>query len=248
MLGLPGTVTACLFDLDGVLTQHRSVHSAAWKQMFDEFLAPGRRDGRAVRAVHPAATTTATSTAGRGATASGRSSPSRGIALPEGDARRPAGAATVHGLGNRKNDLRPAPARAATASRSIDGLGAVRARRRATPGCARAVVSSSANAAQVLDAAGHRRPVRRAHRRRRRRASEACRASPRPTRSWPGPRRSGVRPGARPPCSRTRSPASRPGRPAASARRRRRPGRAGRRAAAARRRRRGDDLADCSTT
>src|SRR5438445_775639 len=38
MLGLPETVTACLFDLDGVLTQTAKVHAAAWKQMFDAYL------------------------------------------------------------------------------------------------------------------------------------------------------------------------------------------------------------------
>ena len=38
MFGLPSGVTACLFDLDGVLTRTASVHAAAWKQMFDEFL------------------------------------------------------------------------------------------------------------------------------------------------------------------------------------------------------------------
>src|SRR5436305_8362302 len=39
MLGLPQEVTACLFDLDGVLTQTQKVHAAAWKHMFDQFLA-----------------------------------------------------------------------------------------------------------------------------------------------------------------------------------------------------------------
>jgi beta-phosphoglucomutase family hydrolase len=38
MLKLPDAITACLFDLDGVLTQTAKLHSAAWKQMFDEFL------------------------------------------------------------------------------------------------------------------------------------------------------------------------------------------------------------------
>jgi beta-phosphoglucomutase family hydrolase len=38
MLKLPDRITACLFDLDGVITQTAKVHSAAWKQMFDEFL------------------------------------------------------------------------------------------------------------------------------------------------------------------------------------------------------------------
>jgi beta-phosphoglucomutase family hydrolase len=31
-------VTACLFDLDGVLTKTAVVHAKAWKQMFDEYL------------------------------------------------------------------------------------------------------------------------------------------------------------------------------------------------------------------
>ena len=31
-------VTACLFDLDGVLTQTAKVHDRAWKQTFDEYL------------------------------------------------------------------------------------------------------------------------------------------------------------------------------------------------------------------
>jgi beta-phosphoglucomutase family hydrolase len=37
-LGLPEGVRACLFDLDGVLTQTAKLHAAAWKQVFDEFL------------------------------------------------------------------------------------------------------------------------------------------------------------------------------------------------------------------
>ncbi len=38
MLGLPDGVSACLFDLDGVLTDTAKVHGKAWKQMFDDFL------------------------------------------------------------------------------------------------------------------------------------------------------------------------------------------------------------------
>jgi len=38
MLGLPDGIRACLFDLDGVITQTAKVHAAAWKQMFDEYL------------------------------------------------------------------------------------------------------------------------------------------------------------------------------------------------------------------
>lgn len=38
MLGLPEPIRACLFDLDGVLTDTASVHRRAWKAMFDEYL------------------------------------------------------------------------------------------------------------------------------------------------------------------------------------------------------------------
>ncbi|WP_317441074.1 hypothetical protein [Streptomyces collinus] len=38
MLGLPARVRACLFDLDGMLTQTAKVHAAAWKEMFDDCL------------------------------------------------------------------------------------------------------------------------------------------------------------------------------------------------------------------
>jgi beta-phosphoglucomutase family hydrolase len=38
VLGLPDHVRACLFDLDGVLTQTAKVHAEAWKEMFDGYL------------------------------------------------------------------------------------------------------------------------------------------------------------------------------------------------------------------
>lgn len=37
-LGPPKGVRACLFDLDGVLTETAKIHAAAWKEMFDAFL------------------------------------------------------------------------------------------------------------------------------------------------------------------------------------------------------------------
>jgi beta-phosphoglucomutase family hydrolase len=39
-LGLPPHITACLFDLDGVITQTATVHARAWKQVFDAFHIP----------------------------------------------------------------------------------------------------------------------------------------------------------------------------------------------------------------
>lgn len=48
-IGLGADIRACLFDLDGVLTKTAAVHSAAWKESFDEFLRrydahTGRKD------------------------------------------------------------------------------------------------------------------------------------------------------------------------------------------------------------
>ena len=37
-VGLPPGIHACLFDLDGVLTQTAPLHAAAWEQTFNEFL------------------------------------------------------------------------------------------------------------------------------------------------------------------------------------------------------------------
>ena len=45
MLGLPDGVRVLLFDLDGVLTDTASVHQHAWKEMFDDFLRERDGDG-----------------------------------------------------------------------------------------------------------------------------------------------------------------------------------------------------------
>ena len=39
-LGLSPDISACLFDLDGVITQTAGVHAQAWQQAFDEFHIP----------------------------------------------------------------------------------------------------------------------------------------------------------------------------------------------------------------
>ena len=42
---MPDGIHACLFDMDGVLTETATVHAAAWKEMFDAFLKD--REGQA---------------------------------------------------------------------------------------------------------------------------------------------------------------------------------------------------------
>jgi beta-phosphoglucomutase family hydrolase len=52
-LGLPVSIGACLFDLDGVLTRTATVHAAAWKVLFDEFLTERRPPGAATATPDP---------------------------------------------------------------------------------------------------------------------------------------------------------------------------------------------------
>jgi len=148
MLGLPDGVRACLFDLDGVLTRTATVHAKAWKRMFDEFLA-GREGQRPFDEREDYARYVDGKPRLDGVRSFLRA---RGISLPEGSPDDPPGAATVHGLGRRKNDL-------VAEVLEHDGVEAyegsvryVRAARDA--GLGRAVVSSSANCRAVLRAAG----------------------------------------------------------------------------------------------
>lgn len=144
MLGLPEQITACLFDLDGVLTDTASVHKKAWKAMFDDFLrtraartgdefvafdidddylryVDGKRREDGVRSF----------LAGRG------------IALP---------AHTIEDLGNRKNAMFQQDLKK-------DGVDVFPGSRRylqavTDAGLRRAVVSSSANTEEVLKITG----------------------------------------------------------------------------------------------
>jgi beta-phosphoglucomutase-like phosphatase (HAD superfamily) len=153
MLGLAPTVKACLFDLEGVLTDSGLVHAAAWAEVFDAFLLlfaartgwhfiPFDRgkdyrtylDGRPrLEGVHAFLD-------------------SRGIRLPEGDPDDPPELDTVNGLARRKSDalvhvLRRRGVSALTgARRYLEAAGQA--------GLVRAAVSSSANAILILERGG----------------------------------------------------------------------------------------------
>ena len=153
MLGLPDRIHACLFDLDGVLTQTASVHAAAWKQMFDAFLRErAERTGEAfvpfdsVRDYDEYVDGKPRYDGVRSFLAS------RGIQLPEGDPNDPPSAETVAGLGNRKNEIVLSLIRTQGVKPYEGSVRYVRAVRDA--GLRRAVVSSSANCKDVLVAAG----------------------------------------------------------------------------------------------
>jgi beta-phosphoglucomutase family hydrolase len=151
--GLPASIRACLFDLDGVLTQTANVHAAAWKEMFDAYLA--ERAGREGTEFVPfdAHHDYDAYVDGRPRYDGVRTFlASRGIELPEGTPDDPPAAETVCGLGNRKNDLVLELIRRNGVEAYDGSVRYVRALRDAGAACA--VVSSSANAREVLQAAG----------------------------------------------------------------------------------------------
>jgi beta-phosphoglucomutase family hydrolase len=149
VLGLPDGIRACLFDMDGVLTETATVHARAWKSMFDDYMR--RRDGDDFK---PFTQDDYDEYVDGKPRYDGVESflASRGIELPQGSPSDSPSAETIDGLGNRKNDLvleiihnegvTPFPG-------SVRYVKAVR-----EAGLGTACVSSSANAGEVLDAAG----------------------------------------------------------------------------------------------
>ena len=153
MQGLPDAIRACLFDLDGVLTKTAKVHAAAWKEMFDAFLRKrAAQTGEKFEPFDPVADYDEY-VDGKPRYDGVRSFlAARGIDLPEGTPDDPPEAVTVHGLGNRKNELVLGMIKRQGVEVYEGSVRYVRAVRDA--GLGRAVVTSSANADEVLVAAG----------------------------------------------------------------------------------------------
>jgi beta-phosphoglucomutase family hydrolase len=153
MLGLPDGTLACLFDLDGVVTKTALVHAAAWKEMFDDFLrSRAAATGTEFVPFDPVLEYDRYVDGKPRLDGTRSFLQARGIELPEGHPSNPPGTLTVHGLSNRKNAL---------VLEMIDKMGvqvyegSVRYLRRVREaGLRTAIVSSSANTVQVLDAAG----------------------------------------------------------------------------------------------
>ena len=152
-LGLPDGIRGCLFDLDGVLTKTAAVHDAAWKEMFDSYLRErARQTGQQFVPFDPVGDYDEYVDGKPRADGTRSFLASRGIDLPDGSDDDPPDAETVHGLGNRKNEILLRRIR-------LDGVqayeGSVRYLRAVRDaGLRRAVVSSSANCRDVLAAAG----------------------------------------------------------------------------------------------
>jgi beta-phosphoglucomutase family hydrolase len=146
-------VTACLFDLDGVLTQTALVHNAAWKQTFDSFLQIWATQQGQPYVPFDSGADYHQFVDGRPRADGVRTFlASRGITLPEGSPDDGPDVATVNGLGNRKNVLvleKIAAGAVQVYAGSVDYLRSAK-----EVGLRRAVVSASANCKDVLAAAG----------------------------------------------------------------------------------------------
>jgi beta-phosphoglucomutase family hydrolase len=153
VLGIPDNSRGCLFDLDGVLTQTARVHAAAWQEMFDDFLRQwAQRTGQPFVPFDPVADYDKYVDGKPRADGTRSFLQSRGIDLPEGSDSDPLGAPTIAGLSGLKNQIvlrKIAGGGVQVYPGSIRYLHAV-----GQAGLRRAVVTSSANAASVLRAAG----------------------------------------------------------------------------------------------
>jgi beta-phosphoglucomutase family hydrolase len=151
--GLPAGVRACLFDLDGVITRTAVVHARAWKDMFDAFLQARAREQGQPFVPFDLDQDYGEYVDGKPRLDGTRSFlASRGITLPEGTPDDPPGTATVNGLGNAKNAevlRRIRQDGVEVYPDAVTFLHAVRG-----VGLATAVVSSSANTADVLHVTG----------------------------------------------------------------------------------------------
>jgi beta-phosphoglucomutase family hydrolase len=153
MFGLPDGVAACLFDMDGVVTQTAAVHAAAWKEMFDEFLREHAESTGTEFVPFDSHHEYDAYVDGKPRLDGTRSFlESRGIELPEGKPDDPPGTPTIYGLSNRKNDLVLAKVAAGGVQvyeGTVTYINTVRAK-----GMSTAIVSSSANTQLILDSAG----------------------------------------------------------------------------------------------
>ena len=147
--GLPPEIDACLFDLDGVLTDTARVHRRAWAAMFDAFLADRAAAAGVAFVPFDAARDYDRFIDGKLRYDGVRAFlASRGIDLPQGAPSDPPEAETVCGLGNRKERAVVSTIRREGVTAfpgSIRYLEAVR-----DAGLGRAVVSASANCKAVL--------------------------------------------------------------------------------------------------
>jgi len=156
MLGLPSSVHACIFDLDGVLTASAELHAAAWADALDEYLwarAEETRERNEPFLAFDARTDYMRHLHGKPRLDGVRDFlASRGMTVPDGHRDDPAGAPTAHGIAKRKNVALRQRVEHEGVSAFEDSRSYLEAARDARLRCA--VVSASANTELILQRAG----------------------------------------------------------------------------------------------
>jgi HAD superfamily hydrolase (TIGR01509 family) len=153
VLGLPSAVSACVFNLDGVVVASAALHAAAWGETLGGFLETrGERTGGRFAPFDPRADYRRRFHGKPRLDGIRDFLASRGIALPEGSAADPPDAETVNGLANRKklallHRLDQEGVRAFEGSRRY--LEAAR-----DAGVGRVGISASANTGRIIESAG----------------------------------------------------------------------------------------------
>ena len=139
--------------MDGVLTQTATVHAAAWQEMFDNFLRTrARATGEPFVPFDPVRDYDEYVDGRPRDEGTESFLASRGIHAAAGAADDPPGTPTIHGLGNAKNEILLRRLHTGGVHAYPGSVRYLRAAR--DVGLRRAVVSSSANTAEVLAAAG----------------------------------------------------------------------------------------------
>ena len=152
---------AVIFDLDGVVTQTSAVHAAAWKRLFDAYLAErAARTGTSPDAAPDSPLRPFDLETDYRLYVDGKPRydgvrdflASRGIELPMGDPSDPPGRETVCGLGNGKNDFFNAEVEEHGVKTFPSTVALIHQLRDA--GIRVGLMSSSKNTAMVLDVTG----------------------------------------------------------------------------------------------
>jgi beta-phosphoglucomutase family hydrolase len=105
-LGLPSNIRACLFDLDGVITDTAALHAEAWKRTFDEYLRRRPASTGAPFVPFDRVRDNERYVDGRPRDEGTRSFlASRSISLPDGRDDDPPGVDSVRSLGKRKAEI-----------------------------------------------------------------------------------------------------------------------------------------------
>ena len=149
----PSEIHAVIFDMDGVVTDTATIHAAAWKQMFDEYLEERARQQGEQFQPFDAALDYHRFVDGKPRYDGVKSFlESRGISLPYGNRKDKPDEETICGLGNRKNQYFLQRLKEQSAKVYESSIAFIKQLK--SHGIRTAVISASRNAETVLEVAG----------------------------------------------------------------------------------------------